>query len=295
MVAGSETWRTRPEDSGRWLGDPDVGHGEGAFWDARRECLRYVDMLRGDVVSLHGDGAVRSRFGGVAALVRPRRSGGYIVATEGGFVLTDDELTPEREIVVFESVTARMNEGACDAAGRLYCGSMAYDYEPGAGTLYRLDPDLSVHIALDEVTIPNGLVWIAGNTIALHADTAEDAIFAYEFDPATGEFGSREVFVDFAGLPGSPDGMALDAEGGIWVAMWGGRAVRRFDAEGALSDVVPLSVTNPTSCAIGGPTGTTLYVTTSREGLEGRIEPHASRVHAVDIGIGAAPVHAFGA
>lgn len=272
-----------------WLGDPGVFHGEGAYWDARIGALRYVDMLRGDVLTL---GGARTHVGDVVALVRPRADGGYVVAAERGFALLDDALAVVREIPVFDDPEVRMNEGACDASGRLYCGSLAYDYREGGGTLYRLDADLSVHVVLEGVTIPNGLVWSGG--AALHADTSDGVVYRYEFDAARGTFGAREVFIDFADAPGAPDGMALDAEGGLWVALWGGHSVRRYDTSGALTDTIELAVTNPTSCAIGGTSGTTLFVTTSKQGLGDRVEEHAGEVYALEVGVGAAEVHAFG-
>jgi sugar lactone lactonase YvrE len=304
-VAGSDGPPVRRDGDGtdgRWLGDPVAFHGEGAFWDASIGGLRSVDMLRGDILTHRGaddggdhhDDGERSHVGDVAALIRPRAAGGYVVATERGFALLDGELRPQREIPVFDDTAVRMNEGACDAAGRLFCGSMAYDCAPGAGKLYRLDPDLSVHVVLEHVTIPNGLVWTDGGTVALHADTADDAVWAYEFDATSGTFGERALFIDFSAAAGSPDGMALDAEGGLWVALWGGGAVHRYDPAGILAAVVPLPVTNPTSCAIGGDGGTTLFVTTSRQGIRDGAEPRAGQVFALDIGVAAAELHAFG-
>jgi sugar lactone lactonase YvrE len=250
-------------------------------------------MLAGDVLTATPGGATRTHLDTVAAVLRARRSGGYVAAVEHGFVLLDDELRVTHRIPVFDDPEVRMNEGSCDPAGRFYCGSLAYDYRPGGGRLYRLDPDGSVQVVLDRVTIPNGLVWLDGGARALHADTGEDRIFSYVVDPATGEFGEREVFVDFADTPGSPDGTALDAEGGLWVAMWGGGAVRRYDAAGRLSAVVELPVSNPTSCAFGGPDGTTLYVTTSRQGVAAGTEPRAGQVHVVEAGVRGAQLHRF--
>jgi sugar lactone lactonase YvrE len=278
-------------EGGQWIGDPTAFHSEGAYWDGSR--LLYVDLLQGDILTHDEHGDHRISVSDIAALVRPRTAGGYVAATERGFALLDDEFAIQRDIPVFDDAGLRMNEGACDAQGRLYCGSMAYDYRRDAGTLYRLDTDLSVHVVLDHVTIPNGLVWVAGGTIALHAETADDCIYAYEFDAAAGTFGQRAVFVDLADVPGSPDGIALDADGGLWVAMFGGSAVRRFDERGTPTDVVPLDVSNPTSCAIGGANGTTLFVTTSRQ--DAPDEERAGQVYAIDVGVRAAEVHAFGA
>ena len=280
--------------SDRWLGDAAVFHGEGAFWDADAHTLRYVDMLAGDVITVAGSGQHRTHLGPVAAMIRSRKRGGYVVASERGFQLLDEALRIEQEIVVFDDPDVRMNEGACDAAGRLFCGSMAYDARPGGGRLYRLDPDLTVHVVRERVTIPNGLVWTSDGSRALHADTGDRAVYAYAFDAARGTLGDREVFVDFAGATGAPDGMAADREGGVWIALWGGGAVHRYDAEGALTQVIDLPVTNVTSCAFGGPAGTTLFVTTSRDGIAPDSEPFAGRVCRFEVGVPGADVHRFG-
>ncbi|WP_228484717.1 SMP-30/gluconolactonase/LRE family protein [Microbacterium cremeum] len=270
-----------------------VFHGEGAFWDAATGRIRFVDMLRGDVMTWDGTALRRDHLSDVAAVIRARADGGYVVATERGFALTDDALTIDREIPVFADPGLRMNEGACDAAGRFYCGSMAYDANPDAGRVYRLDPDLSVHVALDGVTIPNGLVWTAAGDVALHADTREGVIWAYDFDSETGAFGDRRPHVRFNGTAGVPDGMAIDEDDGVWVAMWGGGAVRRYTAAGVLDLTIPLPTVNVTSCAFGGPDRRTLYITTSRQGLADP-EPEAGGLFAVETEVTGAPVHAFG-
>jgi sugar lactone lactonase YvrE len=281
----------------RRLGDAGVYHGEGAFWDARDGVLRHVDMLAGDIVTWRGDIAERAHLADVVAVIRRRRANGFVIATERGFALLDDELRLERDIAVIDAGPTgsgvRMNEGACDAAGRLFVGSMGYDFAPGAGALYRLDPDLSVHVVLPEVTIPNGLVWTRDGATALHADTADAKVYAYEYDAAAGMLGAREVFVDFAGLRGGPDGMALDAEGGLWVAAWGGGRVYRFDTGGALTAEIDVGTAYPTSCAFGGTAGTTLFVTTSRDGAGARLDPSAGQVVEVEVGVPGAEVFAF--
>lgn len=269
-----------------------VFHGEGSFWDAATSTVRFVDMLRGDVLTWDGTALRRTHVSDVAAVIRARAEGGYLVATERGFALTDDELTIANEVPAFTESGLRMNEGACDAAGRFYCGSMAYDTRPDAGRVYRLDPDLSVHVVLERVTVPNGLVWTADGEVALHADTGEGVIWAYDFDAAAGALGGRRPFARFDSSAGMPDGMALDDEGGVWVAMWGGGAVRRYTPSGVLDFAIPLPAVNVTSCAFGGPDRRTLYITTSRQGLA-EPEPEAGGLFAVETGITGAPVHAF--
>jgi sugar lactone lactonase YvrE len=142
------------------LTDPVAYHGEGPVWSPRWGGLRWVDMLAGDILSLGPDGAIsRRHVGTVAAAIRPRRSGGAVLGLERGFALED----PAGAITALDPLwthdRVRMNEGACDPDGRFYCGSMGYDRTPGAGNLYRLDPDGSIHVAVEGVTISNGLDW----------------------------------------------------------------------------------------------------------------------------------------
>ena len=132
------------------LTDPVAYHGEGPVWSERWGGLRWVDMLAGDVLSLATDGAVgRRHVGEVAAAIRPRRGGGAVIGVERGFALEE----PDGAITTLDELwgdpSVRMNEGGCDPDGRFYCGSMAYDQRPGAASLYRLDPDGSVHVVLE--------------------------------------------------------------------------------------------------------------------------------------------------
>lgn len=273
-----------------WLGDPSVYHGEGAFWDPTAGALRYVDITRGDVHTLHDGGWSVTHVSDVAAVIRLRAGGGYVMAVERGFLLLDAELRPEREIPVFGDPELRMNEGGVDPSGRLYVGSMNYDERIDGGVLYRLDPDLGVRVVRDPVSIPNGLVWSPDGRTAFHADSPHQQIYAYDVDPVTGAFGERRTHIRLAS--GYPDGMAMDADGGLWVAVWSSGQVRRFDAAGNLGDVIEVGVTNPTSCAFGGEDGRTLFITTSKKDVPVP-EEHAGQVLALPVGISGAPVHRF--
>ena len=273
-----------------WLGDPSVYHGEGSFWDPVIGALRYVDITRGDVHTLRGAQDTKTHISDVVAVIRARTGGGYLMAVERGLLLLDADLRPEREIPVFDDPDVRMNEGGVDPSGRFYVGSMRYDERDDGGVLYRLDTDLSVHVVRDPVSIPNGLVWSADGRTAFHVDSPRQAIYAYDVDPATGAFGERRVHVRIDS--GYPDGMAMDEDGGLWVAIWSGGQVRHFDASGTLADVIEVGTTNPSSCAFGGEDGRTLFITTSKKDLDVPDE-HAGLVLAVDVGIGGAPVHAF--
>ncbi|MFD1721613.1 SMP-30/gluconolactonase/LRE family protein [Amnibacterium endophyticum] len=269
-------------------------HGEGPFWDEERERLLSVDMLAGAVVELGADGEpVRHEYGGVAAVLRRRLDGGLVLAREHGLQRLDDELRPvgdERHAL--DDPAIRMNEGGCDPQGRLYIGTMAYDVTTGAGTLWRFDAEGGMAAALTGVTISNGLQWSADGATAFYSDTPTGRISRYPFDGATGAFGDRSTVVSFADGEGQSDGMAIDEEDGLWVAFWGGGAVRRYDPDGTLTEVVELPCRNVTSCTFGGPDLRTLYITTSRDGLpEGEVEPEAGSIFAVEPGVTGAHPH----
>ncbi len=271
-------------------------HGEGPFWDEGRRRLLVVDMLAGAVLEF-GDGAraVRHGFGGIAAVIRRRERGGFVLAVEHGIRFLDDDLRSDGDVhLVFDDPGVRMNEGGCDPRGRLFLGSMAYDVAEGAATLYRIDADGSVSTALDGVTISNGIQWRADGREAYYVDTATQEVSAFAFDPGTGALSDRRTLVAVPEGQGFPDGMAIDAEGGLWVALHGGSAVRRFDSDGRLTEVVELPVRGVTACAFGGADLTTLFITTSRESLgDVDAEPEAGAVFAVGPGVRGVTPHAY--
>lgn len=277
------------------LTEPCTEHGEGPFWDTVNGRLLVVDMLRGAVVTLDSSGVVgRYELGGVAATVRARRGGGFVLASERGFQLfSPDFVADGAEVAAFDDPLLRMNDGGCDPQGRFYCGTMAYAETPGAGSLYRLDPDLSVQRVLDGVTISNGLQWHADGQHVYYNDTPTGRIDLFDFEPDTGRFSARRSFVDVAPGSGLPDGMAIDEAGGVWIALWGGSAVYRYDEKGQLSERIELPVRQVTACTFGGPDATTLYITTSRLGLGADAEPEAGALFAAEVGIRGATQYAF--
>ena len=274
--------------------DPCTSHGEGPFWDAVNVRLLLVDMLAGAIVEVDADGATRRReVAGVAAALRARRGGGYVLATENRFVLLGPDLTVETVLPpVFTDPLLRMNDGGCDPQGRFYCGTMAYAETPGAGTLYRLDPDGGVSVTLRDVTISNGLQWNQSGDTVVYVDTPTGRVDSFDFDPASGGFTNRRSFTEISG-GGYPDGLAIDEDDGVWVALWGGGAVHRYDARGRLDLVVDLPVSNVTACAFGGAERRTLYITTSRQGLDPSEQPDAGAVFRFEAGLRGAPQHAF--
>jgi sugar lactone lactonase YvrE len=269
--------------------DPVAYHAEGPVWSESWGGLRWVDMLAGDVLSLAADGSVTRRsVGTIAAALRPRAGGGAVIGIERGFVLEapGGELTGLGEL--WDDPGVRMNDGGCDPAGRFYCGSMAYDHRPGAGALYRLDPDGTVEVAMRDVTISNGLEWSPDGSRAYYNDTATGEVSALDADLT-----ARRTFARIASDDGAPDGLTVDAEGGVWVALYGGSAVHRYTPSGALDAVAELPVTKATACTFGGPDLRTLFITTSREDLPDDEQPEAGSVFACTPGVAGLPARTF--
>jgi sugar lactone lactonase YvrE len=263
------------------LTEPLVQHGEGPVWDHASWVLYWVDMLAGDLLSRrYVDGVVRRRHvGSVAAAVRPRRGGGLVIALERGFALLDPGTEdPQALDPIWDDPSVRMNDGGCDPQGRFYCGSMAYDEAPGRGRLYQLDSTCRVRVVLEPVTISNGLAWGLDGSTAYYVDSATQRVDAFDFEAAEGRFSNRRPVVEIAGTDGAPDGITVDAEGGIWVALWGGSAVRRYLPDGRLDEVIELPVTQVTACTFGGPDLNELFIMTSRYGVADDDQPLAGAV-----------------
>ncbi|HEY3504902.1 MAG TPA: SMP-30/gluconolactonase/LRE family protein [Actinocatenispora sp.] len=278
------------EATAEQFGEPVAGHGEGPCWDPGAGVLRWVDMLAGDILSVAPDGGTvtRHHVGTVAAALRPRVRGGLVVATERGFALLDDPDGDVRPLPdVWSDPAVRMNDGGCDTLGGFWCGSMAYDETPGAGALHRLDPDGTVRTVLTDVTISNGLAFTPDGTAAYYVDTATGRVDA--FDVRDGAFTGRRPVVAIPPTDGAPDGLTLDADGHIWVALWGGRAVRRYSPDGELEEHVHVPVGHVTACTFGGPDLDTLYITTSAPDAPPAEAPYAGALFTHRPAVGGLP------
>ena len=161
----------------------------------------------------------------------------------------------------------RFNDAACDARGRLWAGTMSTTRERGAAALYRLTPEGELSVALSDVTISNGLDWNLDATQLYYVDSTSQRIEAIDFDLDRGGLGRRRSFAAIAIEDGLPDGLTVDAEGGVWIALFGGAAIRRYAPDGRLDVDLPLPVTNPTSMAFAGPDLGDLYITSAKHRL----------------------------
>jgi sugar lactone lactonase YvrE len=273
--------------------------GEGPVWDPSTARLVWVDIV-GRTVHFYDpqtghDTAIAVE--GTPGAAIPRRSGGLVLAIGHGFgfLHPDGGFEPIEEIPQRE-VTARMNDGNCDSAGRLWAGTMGLEAEPGAGALYRLDPDLTVTRVLDRVGESNGIDWSPDDRLMYYVDSLEGRVDVFDFDLGSGAIAGRRPFAVIDGAEIVPDGLTVDADGGVWVALWGGSQVRRFAPDGSLERVVALPTRQITSCAFGGPELEDLYVTSAREWLAPDAlasEPQAGSVFVCRPGVAGRPQRTF--
>lgn len=242
--------------------------GEGTAWDARTDTLRWVDIANGLVhewqPSLSGD-TMTSQFGGELSAAVARAGGGLLIAVGHELRLLDGDRRPEAIVAVDgEPSENRLNDCRCDPAGRLWAGTMSKPRHPGAASLYRLDPDLSLTAVLTDTTLSNGIGFSPSGELMYFIDSTTQRIDVFEYDVETGTPSDRRRFAEIDPGAGLPDGLCVDAEGGVWVALFGGGAVRRYAPDGELDEIVGLPVSNATCPAFGGADLDVLYVTTTR-------------------------------
>ena len=157
----------------------------------------------------------------------------------------------------------RFNDGKVDRSGRVWAGTMNEHGPEATGSLYRLDPDGSIHNMASGFVCSNGLGWSPDNRTMYFTDSMVRTIWTYEFDPETGALGDRRVFATLAEDDGFPDGMTVDSEGFVWSAVWDGWRILRFAPDGSVDRTVPMPVQRPSSCMFGGPDLKTLYITSA--------------------------------
>lgn len=241
--------------------------GEGPVWDAARRCLWFVDIMRGHVHRFEPDTG-RDRMyevGQPVGAVACPAGGDVLCAVRDGFARLDPE---SGMVTMVASVEAdnprnRMNDGNLDARGRFWAGTMSMHRERGKGGLYRLDPDGTVTQHLSGVTTSNGIDWTRDNRRMYYVDTGEPRIDLFDFDLERGEISNRRPFVTIDSAEGKPDGLIVDDEDHVWVALWDGASVRRYAPDGTRVLTIPLPTPRTTKPAFGGPDRADLYVTSA--------------------------------
>lgn len=268
--------------------------GEGPVVDRRTGCLCWVDIPAGHLHEHElgsGENAVAD-VGMQLGAVAPRdREPGFAAAVFDGFALW-----AEGALTVVDDVLAdplrRMNDAKCDSEGRLWAGSTHTSYLPGFGTLHRWDGVERSAVMATGLVLPNGIGWSPDDRTMYLADSFADVLLSAPFDATDGWVGELTPLLDFRG--GHPDGLCVDVDGCIWIAVWGSAEVRRSSPSGELIAVIPMPVSQPSSCAFG-PDGT-LYITSARDMLtpeELAMQPMAGSVFATVPGVAGLPVAPF--
>lgn len=248
--------------------DAKVLLGEGPWWNAGTQQLYWVD-IEGNAFHVFDPATGNDRKIDVGQMIGccvGRKSGGVVVALQNGFYglnLETEKLTPlvDPEAHLPEN---RFNDGKCDSRGRLWAGTTRVQHDEPSGFLYRLDADLSVNRKLDDVWISNGLAWSRDDKTMYYIDSPTSEVVSFDFDAATGEISNEQLVIEIPEGGGSPDGMTIDEEGMLWVALWDGWRVIRVNPEsGEIIDEIRLPVARPTSCVFGGANLDELYITTA--------------------------------
>ncbi|MFK7925094.1 MAG: SMP-30/gluconolactonase/LRE family protein [Bacteroidia bacterium] len=275
--------------------------GEGAFWNAETQEFIWVDIEGESFYISNGDPhSVRKvvldkKIGTIVADTK----GNFVVALENGIYSIDrktEDLTllsnPEAALP-----NNRMNDGKCDPAGRLWVGTMSMKNEGAVGALYRVEADGKTSKMVEPVSISNGIIWSLDHKTMYYIDTSLGNVRAYDYDQVSGDIANERIIIEVPRSMGYPDGMTIDAEGKLWIALWNGHAVSRWDPEtGKLLQTIEVPALNVTSCAFGGPDLATLYITSARMATSAKqlgTYPAAGGVFTVKPGVKGVPSPLF--
>ncbi|MFF3271328.1 SMP-30/gluconolactonase/LRE family protein [Streptomyces chrestomyceticus] len=248
-------------------------------WDAADGSLLWVDMNEGGVHRYRpsdGGDTVTVVDQPVAAAL-PREGGGLVLSLRDGVAVTAPDGS-RRWLTEWAREGVRGNDASVDGRGRLWVGTIAGETSPG--WLARIDADGTTHTAATGIKLSNGIAWSPDATLMYYVDTRTRRIDVFDYDLDTGKAANRRVLTAVTDTDGLPDGMCTDTEGGIWVALFRGGAVRRYTPDGRLDREITLPASLTTSCGFGGPDLTDLYVTSARRDL-GDAEPEAGNLFVV--------------
>ncbi len=262
---------TDADNTPRPVSDVVCALGEGPTWDADAGVMRWVDIDRGALyeapIGAEGVGPTRT------VLTVDGTLGAAVHAEGGGLLLAASRHLEHRDasgdtVATWELIppdaARRLNDGACDPAGRYVVGSMLLDSSSGDEQLWRLEHDGTVTVLDEGIGLSNGLAWSPDGGVMYHVDTRRHVVTARDYDPAGADVGPASVLIDLG--DGLPDGLAVDSAGDLWIAMWGEGEIRRFAPDGTLRAALPTGVPHTTSCAWAGPELDLLVVTSAGSG-----------------------------
>ena len=249
----------------------DCNLGEGPFWDDIDQVLYFVDITNKQVKAFTPiDSNIRTiQFNQeVSAVILDQESELIVAARDGVFTASHDGVfTDLLAPIELEDTSIRTNDAKCDSTGRMWVGTMAFDFTPEVAALFSLDSRI-LRKVLPGLTISNGMGWSGDQRRMFFIDSPTARVDVFDFDIEKGELSNGKPFVTFDAPSGVPDGLTTDEEGGVWVALFGGGEVRRFDPSGELTDIVTLPVKQVTSCCFGGLDMSELYITTAQYAMD---------------------------
>lgn len=265
--------------------DAQVELGEGPAWDAKTGTLYWVDIFGKRIHYHRGDEDGSIQLDEMPGCLAPCKDGRLIVAARASILTLepfDRTPWPEHQVgqgrpasgyqtvlaAVSEPANNRFNDGKCDPAGRFLVGSMNMDEETPSGALYSFD-GLHVTRLLSGVRISNGLAWDLDHKTFYYIDTPTRQVKAFDYDLATGQIANPRAVITVPESLGWPDGMTSDMQGNLWIAMWAGACVTRWNPHtGQLLEQIPLPAKNVSCCVFGGEALNELYITSARKGLD---------------------------
>ncbi len=275
--------------------------GEGPIWNHELKQLYWVD-IESRQLHLYTPAVDELRSfptGERIGTVVPMETGGALVALQSG-IHSMDLVSGNMTLLANPLDTLpdiRFNDGKCDPIGRFWVGTMHLQEKQGAASLYVMNDRHQVKKVMDDITISNGIVWSLDQKTMYYIDTPTRQIKAFDYEVATGEISSPRVAITIPEGEGFPDGMAIDEEGKLWIGLWGGSAVARYDPEGGtLMQKIEVPALNVTACAFGGDLLETLYITTARIGMDEEQQkkyPLAGGLFAVEPGVKGVPANFY--
>lgn len=273
---------------------------EHPIWDDVDDSLLWVDVLGGNV---HRSGSANpswtGHLGAVVGAIGLRRGGGLVAAVDQEFAFLDAGGRPDRDrLPAPVPAGARFNDAACDPGGRFLAGTAALDGTSAIGQLLQLHRDGRIDMLLEDLVESNGLDWSIDGKTLYFVDSGDPCIRRYDYDSETGRLGARRAdLATFSELEGMPDGLTVDSDGDVWVALWQGGAIRRYASDGRLLACLSVPVSRPTCPGFGGPELDRLYLTSGWEGMsadERQAEPWAGYVLSAEVQATGRPAYRFG-
>jgi sugar lactone lactonase YvrE len=264
--------------------------GEGPVWVAREAALYWLDIKGRKIFRLGDDGSFAQwptpmRVGSLA----PRRNGAFIAGTDEGIAIVDP--AADRFEIVANPEEAlpgnRFNDGKVDRRGRFWAGTMDDSERDSTGTLYCVGPEFAWSVIDKDYKVTNGPAFGPAGDVMYHNDSARQVTYAFDLD-AEGHASNRRTFLQFGPGDGYPDGMTVDAEGGLWIAFWDGWCVRRYSPDAQWIETVRMPVQRPTSCAFGGRDLDRLYITSASIDLDQnalKMQPNAGGLFMLTPGV----------